>query len=133
MITITYLNGNKFEWEDIKELREEALKYDIKIGYGVRIGSDVRIGTEMIIESDAKGIITNLKQLRGLYRYSIDIIETTENTYIRMGCFTRTVNEWKKDFWNNEKEFQKSSVEGIKRLKAFNECMRILKLDELKY
>jgi hypothetical protein len=116
---MTYLNGNKFEWKSLSELREEAKEYNIYIHSGVRIGKD------------AKGVVIKVVHLDGLYKYNQDIIYTKEDTYIRMGCFTRTVEEWRNDFNNNPKEFPIGSDEWKKRLEAFNACMKILNLDEL--
>jgi hypothetical protein len=145
-----FLNGNKFEWNGIVKLREEAKKYRISIGQGVRIYSNVSIGSDVSIWSGAtigsnayigsgarirtvKGIVYKAQHLNGLYQYEQDIIYTDKDIYIRMGCLTLTVDKWKKNFWNNDKEFPDDGNErSVDRLEAFNVCMRILKLDEIK-
>ena len=42
---------------------------------------------------------------------------------IQLGCYIRTIDEWRNDFWNNEKEFPKGSKEAEYRLKALNMCL----------
>ena len=38
----------------------------------------------------------------GLYKYVvIPIIAKDGNEHVKMGCYTRPVEEWEKDFWNN--------------------------------
>ena len=43
-----------------------------------------------------------------------------------MGCFTRSLAEWVKDFWNNSLEFKKGTPEGEKRLKVFARPLEFL-------
>ena len=145
-----YLDGNKFEWSNIEELREEARKYNViihanvlidsnvYIGSNARIGSDVtisfgvKIDSDVIIHSSVKGKVLKCIHLDGLYKYSQDIIFTDEDIYIRMGCFTRTIKEWKEDFNNNEEEFPIGLDEWRERLDAINVCMKILGEEEIK-
>lgn len=42
----------------------------------------------------------------GLYKYVvIPIISEDGKQYVKMGCYTRTIEDWDKDFWNNPSEF----------------------------
>ncbi len=43
-----------------------------------------------------------------------------------MGCFFRTEQEWRDDFWNNDGEFPKDSVQGKLRLEAINKMLGFL-------
>ena len=158
-----FLNGNEFEWDYTGKLKEEARKYgitiwsNVNIGSNVRIdsnvriwpnvsiGSNVRIGLDISIGSDVriwsgtrihvgiKGKVYKVQRLSGLYQHEQNIIYTDKDIYIRMGCLTLTVDKWKGNFWNNDKEFPNNGDEkSVDRLEAFNVCMRILKLDEIK-
>ena len=140
-----FLNGNEFEWDYIGTLKEEARKYGITIDSDSYIGSNVRIDSGVIISQDViidsgvridlgvKGKVYKVQHLSGLYKYKQDIIYTDKDIYIRMGCLTFTVDKWKGNFWNNDNEFLNDGDEGsVDRLEAFNICMRILKLDEIK-
>ena len=129
---------------------------DVRIGDGVRIGNDVHIGDEVHIGGDAhigngvhirndvhigsgvriwngaliwsgvRGAVVKNMHLTGLYKYSVDIIWTEEDVYIRLGCFTRTKTEWEGDFWNNDSEFPQESLGGKRRWNAFKVCLQII-------
>jgi len=73
---------------------------------------------------DSKGdeiIIKKIRVFSGLYRYIvIAIIDENDIKYIKMGCFTRTLEEWENNFWNNETEFPDDNSEKSKlRVFAF--------------
>ena len=38
---------------------------------------------------------------------------------IRLGCHDRTITEWDRDFWNNDKEFPENSEAGQNRLRIY--------------
>ena len=67
----------------------------------------------------------------GLYQYiAMPIISEDNKHYIRLGCYTRLLEDWEKDFWNNESEFPNDN--GLKsqyRLMAYNVCKEWLKLN----
>ena len=103
----------------------------VRIKAGVRISSGVRIKAGVIISSSIRSKVEKVIHLDGLYGYDQDIIFTDKAIYIRMGCFTRTVEEWINDLWNNDNEFPNDgSKESLDRLEAFNVCMRILGMQE---
>ena len=56
-----------------------------------------------------------------LYKYDVEIgITTKDEVIIKMGCFTRSLEEWEDNFWNNDNEFPNDNSTGSnKRLKAF--------------
>ena len=106
---------------------------NVSIGSDIRIGSGVKIWSGTRIPVGIKGKVYKVQRLSGLYRYEQDIIYTDKDIYIKMGCLTFTVDKWKGNFWNNDNEFLNDGDEGsVDRLEAFNICMRILKLDEIK-
>jgi len=48
----------------------------------------------------------------GLYKYIvIPFISDDNEKYIKMGCYTRKLSEWKSDFWNNDNEFPNNGSE----------------------
>ena len=116
---------------DVRIASGVRIASDVSIFPGVRIASDVSIASGVRIESGVRGTVLKVTSLSLVYEYQTDIIETDENVYVRMGCFTRTVVEWKADFWNNEKEFPRGSEEGERRLLAFNIAMDILGMARL--
>ena len=47
-----------------------------------------------------------------------------------MGCFTRTLKDWEKDFWNNEKEFPNDgSIKSESRKMAFETAKRWIEIN----
>ena len=68
----------------------------------------------------------------GLYKYIvIPIIAEDDKKYVKMGCYTRTVEEWDNDFWNNNKEFPNDgSKESKLRLFAYNTAKEWFKIIE---
>ena len=105
---------------------------DAMIGSDAMIDSGVVISSYIKIREDIKGTVTKAVHGGKIYKYSQDLIYTEKETYIRMGCHTRTVKEWQEDFNNNEKEFPIGSEEHKLRLKAINVFMKILKLEDIK-
>ena len=66
-------------------------------------------------------IIKHGAQWLGLYKYRVmALIYDDGSTDIEMGCFTRSLEDWKNDFWNNPKEFPNDGREAsMMRLAAF--------------
>lgn len=64
--------------------------------------------------------------LTGLYKYIvIPFISEDGRKYVKMGCFTRTIEEWDADFWNNDKEFPNDGSEKSNlRLFAYETAKR---------
>ena len=73
--------------------------------------------------------IKKLAVFTGLYKYVVfAIIDDKGNKWIRMGCFTRKVSEWQKDFWNNDNEFPNNDSEDSKlRLFAYKTALNWFK------
>jgi uncharacterized protein YjbI with pentapeptide repeats len=61
----------------------------------------------------------------GLYEYTVIPFITEENEKrLVMGCFNRSLDEWKSDFWNNNNEFPNDgSLKSNLRLMAFNTAL----------
>ena len=68
----------------------------------------------------------------GIYKYiCIPFISENGTQYVKMGCYTRTVKEWNKDFWNNPTEFlNKDNIETKLRLLAYKTAKSWLKLNK---
>jgi uncharacterized protein YjbI with pentapeptide repeats len=68
----------------------------------------------------------------GLYKYTvIPFISEEGEKYIKMGCYTRKLSEWKLDFWNNNDEFPNDGSEKSNlRLMAFETAKRWFKIRE---
>lgn len=114
---------------DINKLQEEGgdnvtLGNYSKIGiastikYSVTIGDCVSIGYSSDIADDAT-IGNGIEILSGYIIKGVIIIQ--------MGCYTRTLEEWELDFWNNDREFKRGTPEGEERLRAFNKIKKIMK------
>jgi len=72
--------------------------------------------------ADLSGIkIKKAIVITGLYKYVvIPFISDNDEKYIKMGCYTRKLLEWKSDFWNNPDEFPNDdSKESNLRMFAF--------------
>ena len=108
----------EFDYELLSELSEEFKKRNIKIGAWAKIGALAKI------EADNCFFAVNL------YKYSCGAwVESRRGEMIQLGCFTRTREEWEKDFWNNPKEFPNDNSEKSNaRLRAFKMCCYFLDL-----
>ena len=64
--------------------------------------------------------------ITGLYNYVvIPFISEDNKKYVKMGCYTRAVDEWDADFWNNPNEFPNDRSEKSKlRLFAYETAKR---------
>ena len=48
-----------------------------------------------------------------------------------MGCYTRTLKEWKKDFWNNIDEFPNdNSIDSQLRIMAFKTAEKWIQINK---
>jgi acetyltransferase-like isoleucine patch superfamily enzyme len=122
----------KFEYNTLKQLQKEALKYgasigdDASIGYDASIGNGASILIRAIIKS--KWIINKITHLMNEYKYHVSGFKIDGEIIIQMGCFTRLLKEWEDDFWNNPDEFKEGTPEGNDRLRAFNKIKTIMLL-----
>ena len=68
----------------------------------------------------------------GLYKYiAMPVIADDGTQWIRLGCYTRTVKDWKKDFWNNPREFPNNGDKASKlRWMAYKTCLEWLKINK---
>ena len=100
------------------------------IGECATIGKLAKIGAWAKIEALAKIEADNCFFAVNLYKYSCGAwVESRRGEMIQLGCFTRTREEWEKDFWNNPKEFPNDNSEKSKaRLIAFKMCCYFLDL-----
>ena len=67
----------------------------------------------------------------GLYKYiAVSIITEDGKQYIRLGCYTRLVEDWDKDFWNNVSEFPNDgNLESQFRVMAYEFCKQWINLN----
>lgn len=72
--------------------------------------------------------------MSGLYKYDVmPILAEDGKQYVKMGCYTRTVKDWDKDFWNNPDEFlDHKSLESLLRKEAYKYAKKWLKLNSKK-
>lgn len=83
------------------------------------------------IQTDKKEIsIDKIRYFSGLYKYDCAcILSDKGHKYIKLGCFTRSVTDWKKDFWNNDNEFPNDNSKSSKRrLVAYKSCLNYFEL-----
>ena len=68
----------------------------------------------------------------GIYTYiAMPIISEDNKHYIRLGCYTRSVEDWEKDFWNNDSEFPNDkSLKSEYRVMAYEVCKKWLELNK---
>jgi hypothetical protein len=68
-----------------------------------------------------------------LFTYTCGVIRTTDDVwYVQMGCYTRTVDDWEKDFWNNEEEFPNDgSLKSKEREMAYKIMLQVIELKSL--
>jgi hypothetical protein len=68
----------------------------------------------------------------GIYNYiAIPIIAEDDKQYVKLGCHLRSVEEWEKDFWNNNNEFPNdNSVKSQLRVLAYDTCKRWIEINK---
>lgn len=79
------------------------------------IESGCTIGSNCTIESDCLFSF----YIGKLYKYGVYIRIEKEQTFIKMGCHDRTIEEWDEDFYNNDIEFPRESNELKLREEAY--------------
>ena len=79
-----------------------------------------------------KIVIKKAAVFTGLYKYiCIPFISEDNKFYIKMGCYTRLVEDWEKDFWNNTNEFPNdNSLKSQYRVMAYEFCKQWLELNK---
>jgi len=100
------------------------------IGDKVYIRDFVTIGDNIEILTRAKirygCTIEDIVHLKDEYKYYVSGYIIYRKIIIQMGRYTRTLDEWEEDFWNNNDEFRKGTAAGEQRLKAFNKMKKIM-------
>src|SRR3990167_248395 len=93
-------------------------------------GADLT-GADLTGADGEKIVIKKAVVFTGLYKYLvIPIISEDNSELVKMGCYTRTVEAWEKDFWNNLNEFlDHDSEESKLRVFAFETAKIWLKLN----
>jgi len=114
-----------------------TIGYDATLGNNITIGYDSTIGNNVIIADNVTILeraviedgweIKNIIHLMNEYKYNISGYLIKGVIIIQMGCYTRTLEEWELDFWNNDREFKRGTPEGEERLRAFNKIKKIMK------
>ena len=68
---------------------------------------------------------------RGLYKHIVmPLIKEDGSEFIRLGCFTRSVQDWATNFWNNPREFPNNGDMPSKlRWLAYQTCLRWLEIN----
>jgi len=68
----------------------------------------------------------------GIYKYiAMPIITNKGGFYIKLGCYTRKLKDWEKDFWNNESEFPNNGCfDSELRILAFETCKKWIQLNK---
>ena len=68
--------------------------------------------------------------ITGLYNYVVIPIISEDNVkWVKMGCYLRTVEDWNKDFWNNNSEFPDNGSEKSNlRLFAYETAKKWFKI-----
>src|SRR3990167_1202114 len=91
----------------------------------------VKNGAYLTGADGEKIVIKKAVVFTGLYKYLvIHIISEDNSELVKMGCYTRTVEAWEKDFWNNLNEFlDHDSEESKLRVFAFETAKIWLKLN----
>ena len=130
---------------DVKIDNDVSLEIHVKIGNGVKIANDVSIENNVYIGNNAEicGYITidsnvslndnisienSIRSYKYIfyanYYYDLNI----KQWYIRMGCFTFTLNKWLNNFWNNEEQFpnDKNNEKSISRIAIFNMMYQLI-------
>ena len=108
-----------FEYEKENNTIKKTLEYAVKRGVYLR-GADLQ-------GADLQGVrIKKAVVFTGLYKYIvIAFISESDEKWIKLGCFCRTLSEWESDFWNNKKEFPNDNSEASQmRLLAFDTCKK---------
>jgi hypothetical protein len=66
------------------------------------------------------------------YKYHSVWHYSNDQYYIHMGCHRRSITEWYRDFWNNDREFPNDgNEESLKRVEAFNIIRQEIKEDAI--
>ena len=70
--------------------------------------------------------------ITGLYDYiTMPIIAEDGKHWVKLGCHLRTVEDWEKDFWNNNNEFPNdNSVKSQLRVLAFETAKKWLEINK---
>jgi len=78
-------------------------------------------------------IIDRIAVFSGIYKYvAISIIDKNGQKWVKLGCFMRTLEDWEKDFWNNNSEFlDDNSLKSNLRVLAYETCKKWLELNEI--
>ena len=94
-----------------------AIGSNCKVGYDCTIGSGCKIGYDCTIEPDCtigyncaiESDVAVSMFIGKLYRYCVFVRIEKEKTFIKLGCFDRTIEDWDADFYNNDREFPRGS------------------------
>jgi len=103
-----------------------TLGADVTLGNYVKLGDDVIIGDNVRLESNVK-LGNNVKLEEGVkiltiydgYKYIAHAVPDTNAFKIRMGCHTRTVEDWRELFYDTD-EFKRGTKDMDDRLRTIN-------------
>jgi hypothetical protein len=124
-----------FEFKKENNSIKETLIEGIKTGADLR---DAYLRGADLTDANLRGANDNKIKIKraivfsGLYKYIvIPFISEDGTKYIKMGCYTRKLSEWNKDFWNNPNEFMNDNSEKSNlRLLAFQTAKKWFELIE---
>jgi len=95
----------------------------------VYLGDFVTIGDGITILRRAKirygWTIEDIVHLKDEYKYHVSGYIIYRKIIIQLGRYTRTLEDWEEDFWNND-EFKKGTPEGEERWRAFEKIKKIM-------
>jgi len=123
---VIYIQNEKFEWnrfeyENITDLKSEIESAKIKLGYNCHLGDNCHLGYNCQLGDNCHlGYKTNIDNSRAIfilngYKYSAGGHFNSDGVQIiQLGCYTRTRQDWESDFWNNELEFTNPESEESK-------------------
>lgn len=124
------------EENTVKETVIEAVKKDADL-------SDADLRCVNLRDADLRGAelrdadvnkikIKKAAVFTGLYEYIVIPFISEDNVnWLKLGCYTRTLEEWNNDFWNNDKEFPNDNSEKSNlRLFAFETAKKWFELQD---
>ena len=113
----------------------DAVLSDADLSGAVLRGADLSgadlSGTDLSV--DGKPVkIKKAAVFTGLYKYlAMSFITEDDVEYVKLGCYTRKIEDWEKDFWNNENEFPNdNSTKSQLRVLAYETCKKWLEINK---
>lgn len=130
-ITEEVIFSHEQENNSTKITLELAVRLKITLQYADMQGADMHSAN--MLGAERNGKILNWFIGINIYKYFVFCYKTDKGNFIEMGCKRLNIDEWNKNFWNNEKEFPNNgNVESERRKIAFEICLKWFELNEKK-